>query len=308
MGDSFSLMIHGGAGSFRKFSASERTHFLSAIQRILSAGQSQLAQGASAVQAVECCVRALEDDVLFNAGRGSVLNENRQVEMDASIMSGDGLKAGAVAGVRGVKNPVSLALKVCEQSDHVMLIGEGAMKFAERCRVKMMPDEYFVTEPLLAQLERAIKAGKITLDHDGADVGANKLGTVGAIAWDCNGGLAAATSTGGMVNKQYGRVGDSPVIGAGCYADNETCAVSTTGYGEDFMRTVLAKTIADLVEMKGLGAQTAAEQGINYLTRRVKGRGGFIMIDRHGTCASEFTTPCLLRGWVERGGEAQCSF
>ena len=318
MAKPFYLMIHGGAGSFREFSEQEKGVFLAAINRILEGGREQLYQGATALQAVEHCVCALEDDVLFNAGRGSVLNESRQVEMDAAIMSGAELRAGAVAGVQHVKNPVSLALRVSQQSEHVMFVGEGAQKFADQCGVEQMPEEYFVSEPLLAQLERAIDAGKMTLDHDRPEheesecnerqKGDNKLGTVGAVAWDVHGDLAAATSTGGMVNKRHGRVGDSPLIGAGCYADNETCAVSTTGYGEDFIRTVLAKTIADLVEMKGLDANTAAQQGIEYLVRRVKGRGGFIMIDRHGVCVSRYTTPCLLRGWIETGGESQCSF
>jgi len=323
MADNFSLMIHGGAGSFRKFSDQEKQVFLAAMNRILKGGRDQLRRGASAIQAVEHCVCALEDDALFNAGRGSVLNEHRQVEMDAAIMSGVELRAGAVAGVQYVKNPVSLALRISQQSEHVMFVGEGAMNFADQCGVEQMPEEYFISEALLDQLDRAIAAGKMTLDHDAPEhagteqvgtehseleKGDNKLGTVGAVAWDTHGDLAAATSTGGMVNKRHGRVGDSPLIGAGCYADNETCAVSTTGYGEDFIRTVLAKTIADLIEMKGLDASTAAQQGIEYLVRKVKGRGGFIMIDRLGTCASRFTTPCLLRGWVEKGGESQCSF
>jgi len=301
-------MIHGGAGSFRKFSPEEKNKFLSAIDRILGDGRDCLAGGASAIEAVALCVGALEDDVLFNAGRGSVLNENKQVEMDAAIMNGATLEAGAVAGVQGIKNPVSLALTVSQKSEHVMFVGEGAMRLAERYGVAQMPDEYFLSEALLAQLERAIEAGKMTLDHDGVDQGDDKLGTVGAVAWDCQGDLAAATSTGGMVNKRQGRVGDSPLIGAGCYADNESCGVSTTGYGEDFIRTVLAKTIADFIEMKGLDASTAAQYGIDYLTRKVKGRGGFIMIDRTGACASQFTTPCLLRGWVEKGGQPMSCF
>jgi beta-aspartyl-peptidase (threonine type) len=308
---SYSLMIHGGAGALDNVT-DDRTavRYLDSIRRILEHGRDVLKLGGSALQAVETCASLLEDDPVFNAGCGSVLNEYGKVEMDAAIMDGRDLKAGAVAAVQNIPNPVQLARLVMSKSEHVMLIGEGAMRFADHCGVVRAPDTYFYTQDRLEQLEKARLQRKMMLDHDDTDDNSEdqKYGTIGAVAWDSHGNLAAATSTGGIVNKRMGRVGDSPIIGAGVYADNETCAVSATGYGEEFMRTVIAKTIADYVGMQGLDAAAATDAGMAYLTRKVRGRGGVIVIDHAGRCASGFTTKKMIHGWIEHGGEAIARF
>lgn len=308
MADTFSLMVHGGAGALDNV-RDERiaVRYLESIRVILEHGREILARGASAVEAVESCASLLEDDPLFNAGCGSVLNENGKVEMDAGIMDGRDLSAGAVAAVSNIANPVQLARLVMDGSEHVLLISEGALGFAQHCGVRLTPDHYFFTPDRIKQLERARLRRRIMLDHD-ADGDEQKYGTIGAVAWDRQGHLAAATSTGGIVNKRMGRVGDSPIIGAGVYADDATCAVSATGYGEEFMRTVFAKTIADAVEFSDLDAQGAVTYGIAYLKRKVNGRGGAICIDRFGRCASDMTTARMIHGWIEHGGETCCRF
>ncbi len=304
-------MIHGGAGALDNVK-DDRTavRYLESMRVILEHGRQILSRGASAVEAVESCASELEDDPLFNAGCGSVLNEIGRVEMDSGIMDGRDLAAGAVAGISNIANPIQLARLVMDGSEHVMLIGEGAMRFAQHCGVPHTPDHYFLTPERIAQLDQARFKHRIMLDHDEADdqAEAQKYGTIGAVARDLEGNLAAATSTGGMVNKRMGRVGDSPIIGAGVYADNETCAVSATGFGEDFMRTVISKTIADALYFKGGDARTAAEEGIAYLRRKVTGRGGVIVVDKNGKCASGFTTKKMIHGWIEHGGETVCRF
>lgn len=302
----FSLMVHGGAGTLCK--AAEKGHerdCLESIRVVLERGRELLVRKGSALDAVEVCTALLEDDPLFNAGRGSVLNEDGRVEMDAAIMDGRDLRAGAVAGVRNIANPVRLARLVLQQGEHVMLAGEGAMRFALRQGIPSVQDRYFLTPRRIRQFEAARDPELPFPKGRGAED--EELGTVGAVARDLAGNLAAATSTGGTVNKPAGRIGDSPVIGAGVWADNATCAVSCTGVGEDFMRTVLAKTAADFIEMRGLDAGTAAKEAAEYLVRKVNGRGGLILVDRLGRCASRFTTPALIRGWIEEAGEAVCS-
>jgi len=308
MHDTYSLMVHGGAGALDNV-ADERSavRYLESIRVVLEHGRVILERGASAVEAVEQCASLLEDDPLFNAGCGSVLNENGKVEMDAGIMDGRDLSAGAVAAIGNIANPVQLARLVMDGSEHVLLIGDGALRFAEHCGMQLTPDHYFFTPDRIVQLEQARLRHRIMLDHD--DEGEEqKYGTIGAVARDRAGNLAAATSTGGIVNKRMGRVGDSPIIGAGVYADNATCAVSATGYGEDFMRTVFAKTLADIVEFRGVDARGAVDEGIAYLTRKVQGRGGVICIDSAGRCASGMTTKKMIHGWIEHGGEAVCRF
>jgi beta-aspartyl-peptidase (threonine type) len=304
-------MVHGGAGALDNVKDQKTAvRYLDSIRGVLEHGRTILALGGSALQAVEACASLLEDDPVFNAGCGSVLNEYGKVEMDAAIMDGRDLSAGAVAAVQNIANPVQLARRVMSDSEHVLLIAEGAMRFADQCGIERVPDSYFLTPDRIAQLEQARLQHKMMLDHDepdGSD-GDQKFGTIGAVARDRDGNLAAATSTGGIVNKRMGRVGDSPIIGAGVYADNETCAVSATGYGEEFMRSVISKTIADFVDMKGLDAAAATEAGIAYLVRKVQGRGGVIVIDRAGNCASGFTTKKMIHGWIEQGGEAVVRF
>ncbi|MCG6897245.1 MAG: isoaspartyl peptidase/L-asparaginase [Thiocapsa sp.] len=309
--DRFSLMVHGGAGALDNVK-DDRTavRYLESLRIVLEHGRAILSRGASAIEAVETCASLLEDDPLFNAGCGSVLNELGRVEMDAGIMDGRDLAAGAVAGISNIANPVQLARLVMDGSEHVMLIGEGAMRFAEHCKVPFAPDHYFLTPERIAQLDQARLKHRIMLDHDEADelAESQKYGTIGAVARDVTGNLAAATSTGGVVNKRLGRVGDTPIIGAGVYADNETCAVSATGFGEDFMRTVIAKTIADVLDFKGGDAHSAADEGMSYLKRKVAGRGGVIVIDRDGRCAAGFTTKRMIHGWIAHGGETVCRF
>ena len=305
-------MVHGGAGALDNVKDEKiAVRYLDSIRRILEHGRDVMELGGSALQAVEACASLLEDDPVFNAGCGSVLNEDGRVEMDAAIMDGRSLLAGAVAGVDGIANPIQLARLVMTESEHVMLIAEGAMRFADHCGMRRVPASYFFTKERIEQLELARLKHKIMLDHDEAEDGISedqKYGTIGAIARDPQGNLAAATSTGGIVNKRQGRAGDSPIVGAGVYADNETCAVSATGYGEEFMRTVISKTIADFVDMKGLDAAGATEAGIEYLRRKVNGRGGVIVIDHRGNCASGFTTKKMIHGWIEHGGEAMVRF
>ena len=303
--DAFSLMVHGGAGAREDDAGRDPALCLQSIRIVLAHGRDILSGNGSALEAVEACTALLEDDPLFNAGRGSVLNEDGRVEMDAAIMDGRDLAAGAVAGVQNIANPVRLARRVLTQREHVMLAGEGAIRFARGLGIDTVPDQYFLTPERIRQYETRRRAAgngpdepSVTDDH---------LGTVGAVARDRAGNLAAATSTGGVVNKRFGRIGDSPVIGAGLWADDATCAVSCTGIGEDYMRTVLAKTAADLIEFRGLDAAAAVAGAAGYLARKVNGRGGLILVDRHGRCASGFTTAGMIRGWIEHGGESHCS-
>ena len=302
-------MIHGGAGTLEQATDENfANRYLQSITLVLEQGRQILRAGGSALQTVETCVALLENDPLYNAGRGSVLNENGDVEMDAAIMDGSNLRAGAVAGIHNIANPVKLARLVMERSKHVMLIGEGALRFADLCHLERVSNSYLITQERLAQLQNVQRDAKVILDHESHSPDDPKFGTVGAVARDINGNLAAATSTGGLVNKCLGRVGDSPILGAGVYADNCGCAVSCTGYGEDFLRTALAKTVSDYAELTGLNATQAAEKGIDYLQRKVKGRGGMIVLDASGKCASRYTTKRMIRGWIENGATAVCSF
>ena len=306
MSNSFSLMIHGGAGALEdlKYEASE-AEFNQSITTILEQGRHRLERGDSSLDVVEYCVMLLENDRLYNAGCGSVLNADGKVEMDAALMNGKDLQAGAVAGIRQIKNPIALARMVLNRGEHVLLMGDGALEFARFCEVETYPEDYFITESRIKQLAEVQVTGRMTLDHEKIKP-SQKLGTVGAVARDLQGNLAAATSTGGLVNKRWGRVGDTPIVGAGVFADNDTCAVSATGYGEQFLRTVLAKTISDFVLFKGLDAADAARAGIEYLVAKVNGDGGVIVIDNQGRCGAAQSTSGLIRGWIELGGETHC--
>jgi L-asparaginase / beta-aspartyl-peptidase len=302
----YSLMIHGGAGALEdlKYEASDSA-FQQSVTTILEAGRERLARGDRALEVVEYCAMLLENDPLYNAGHGSVLNAEGRVEMDAALMEGRELRAGAVACIQNIKNPIALARLVLERGENVLLMGDGALEFAKFCQMEPYPDSYFITETRIRQLAEAQAAGKMTLDHERIKP-SQKLGTIGAVARDIHGDLAAATSTGGLVNKRWGRVGDTPIIGAGVFADNETCAVSATGYGEQFLRTVLAKTISDFVQFRGMEAIAAAQAGIDYLVAKVNGEGGVIVIDGAGRCASAQSTSGMIRGWIELGGETHC--
>lgn len=296
----FALAVHGGAGTIRKteMTAVQEEQYRRSILAALEAGQRILAAGGTALDAVEAAVVVLEDDPLFNAGRGSVFTHEGKIEMDAAIMDGKRLRAGAVAAVRNVKNPVRLARKVMEQSGHILLIGDGAYRFAEEAGVELCDNTYFFTDRRWQELENAIAAGKVKLDHSPLDprAGNKPIGTVGAVAVDSYGSLAAATSTGGMTNKKFGRVGDTPIIGAGTYAD-DLCAVSCTGHGEFFILGVAAYDVAAQMRYKGETLAAAAANTIEHI-EKIGGEGGLIAIDAKGNIVMPFNTEGMYRGYV----------
>lgn len=298
-------MIHGGAGDFSELGASEREAYRQAIAAILDEVARTLEAGAGAVDAVEHSVCLLEDDPLFNAGRGSVLNEFGMVEMDAGIMDGRDLSAGAVAAVRQVKHPVSLARRIMQQDRHVLLVAEGAERFARNEGIELKPQAYFVTQRRLEQLQRARRHGRVSLDHDPAS-SAQVYSTVGAVARDVHGNLAAATSTGGMTNKRWGRVGDSPLPGAGVYADNRQCAVSATGVGEHIMRFVLAKQVASQLDGDANENSRVIRAVLDDFRTRLEGQAGLIVVDTLGTPHGQYTTQGMIHGWTGLGQPIQC--
>lgn len=262
------------------------------LEKALASGWGVLERGGSSLDAVEAAVISLEDFPLFNAGRGSVFTSEGKNEMDAAIMDGRSLKAGAVAFVRNIRNPIRLARLVMEHTEHVLLAGEGANQFAAELKVETAPDEYFFTEHRWLQLQEAMAAGRVQLDH----AAAKPIGTVGAVACDASGNLASATSTGGMTNKKFGRVGDTPLIGAGTYAD-ETCAVSCTGHGEFFMLGVTAYDVAARMKYKGLELHEAVTETISRLTE-IGGEGGLIAVDANGNVTLPFNSEGMYRGFV----------
>jgi beta-aspartyl-peptidase (threonine type) len=287
-----SIAIHGGAGVITRssMSAEDEQAYRADLGRALDAGYAVLDSGGSSLDAVTAAVRILEDSPLFNAGKGAVFNHEGINELDASIMDGRTLAAGAVAGVRHVRNPIDLARLVMDRSAHVLLSGAGAEEFALGQGVELVPGDYFYTKRRWQQLEKA-RAGE---HHSAAEIG--YFGTVGAVALDRSGNLAAATSTGGMTNKRWGRVGDSPIIGAGNYADNASCAVSATGSGEYFIRTVLAHEISSMMKHRGMSAEAAAHEAVHGTLQRIGGEGGVIVVDREGNIALDFNTEGMFRG------------
>lgn len=290
----FGIAIHGGAGTILKsrMDPKKEKKYIDALHQALDAGHQILADGGNALEAVTASVVKLEDCPLFNAGRGSVFTSNGKIEMDASLMDGNTLNAGAVAMVRGFKNPVLLAKSVMENSEHIMLAGKGAEKFALKNGFKKMKDDYFFTEARYKQLIRAKKENKIILDHDD-----KKYGTVGAVAKDKHGNLAAATSTGGMTNKKFGRIGDSPIIGSGTYADNTSCAVSCTGSGEYFIRLNVAFHVSSLMNYAGMSLEQACHKVIHELLPGIEGDGGLIAIDYKGNICLPFNTEGMYRAY-----------
>ncbi|KAB8313156.1 beta-aspartyl-peptidase [Erwinia endophytica] len=306
------IAIHGGAGAIARasMSAEKEQHYIQALSAIVTSGQTILAAGGSALDAVTEAVRLLEECPLFNAGKGAVFTHQGTHELDASVMDGRTLDAGAVAGVRRVRNPVLAARAVLENSPHVMLIGEGAEAFAFEQGLEQVATDFFSTQARWQQLQRALSAEQMVLDHDGAAQTSgdpidpeNKFGTVGAVAVDLHGNLAAATSTGGMTNKQTGRVGDSPIIGAGCYANNANVAVSCTGTGEVFMRSLAAYDIAALMEYGGLSLKEACDRVVMEKIRVLGGSGGAIAVDREGNVALPFNSEGMYRGYGYVGDE-----
>jgi len=304
------IIIHGGAGTILKSSMTPEleSQYRDGLEKALTVGYKILLNGGPSVLAVEAAVKTLEDHPMFNAGKGSVFTHDKIHEMDASIMDGKTLKAGAVAGVKNIKNPVNLALKVMRESENVLLTGEGAEKFAALHGVKQVESSYFYTDFRYQQLMQIIDTHKSQLDHNvKVPIGEDnkKFGTVGAVALDINGNLAAATSTGGLTNKKFGRVGDSPIIGAGTYANNETCAVSATGQGETFIRYVVAYDISCLMAYKGLSLSAACREVISKIDKADPECGGVIAMDAKGNFCFEFNTPGMYRGWMGEDGKPE---
>ena len=297
MNKRYSIAIHGGAGTLVRglMTPEKETAYKAALEKALEAGYAILEKGGNAVDAVTASVNILEDSPLFNAGKGSVFTNEGTHEMDAGIMDGKNLKAGAVSLITGIKNPISLARDVMEKSDHVFLAGKGAMRFAESLKYKLESPEYFYDKLRYEQWQEIKDSDKFQLDH--SDKKDNKFGTVGAVACDKEGNIAAATSTGGMTNKRWGRVGDSPIIGAGNYANNETCAVSCTGSGEFFIRGVVAYDVSCLMEYKGMSVADAASEVINKRVLKLGGDGGLIAVDAKGNIAMPFNTEGMYRAF-----------
>ncbi|MFM2360404.1 MAG: hypothetical protein RLY16_2397 [Bacteroidota bacterium] len=297
----FSIAIHGGAGTILKEDMTpelEKAYF-AGLQVALDAGYAVLEEGGSAANAVKAAIVILEDNVLFNAGRGSVFTKKGVQEMDAAIMDGKDLAAGAVAGVRNVRNPIELAVEVMRNSNHVFLSGKGANDFAIKQGVKLEPDEYFFSQFRYDQWKQLRDSDNYSLDHTHQQLEElmrdKKFGTVGAVACDQNGNIAAATSTGGMTNKKYGRIGDSPVIGSGTYANNNTCAISCTGHGEMFIRAVAAYDVSCLMEYKNLSLQEAMNEVVNNKLTKIEGEGGMIGVDAQGNVALIFNSAGMYR-------------
>jgi len=303
------LAIHGGAGTISKLKMTPalESEYRGGLENALRAAWDILYRGGGALDAVEAAVSWLEDFPLFNAGRGSVFTHEGRVEMDASIMDGRTLEAGAVAAVCNVQNPIRLARLVMERTEHVLLSGEGANQFARQTGVNIQPDEYFFTEHRWRQLLESREVDKVQLDHsdtfERASVIAGQIGTVGAVACDKRGDLAAATSTGGMTNKRFGRIGDTSLIGAGTYADS-SCAVSCTGHGEFFIRGVTAYDVAARIKYKDSSLAKAAQGSIDFLTE-IGGEGGLIAVDSSGHLALPFNSEGMYRGSIVEGGEIE---
>lgn len=297
------LVIHGGAGTILRESLTDEMEkaYRQGLEDALEAGYQLLKKGGTAIDAVKAAVISLEDNILFNAGRGAVFSSDGGQEMDASIMDGSNLMAGAVGGVSNIRNPIELAHSVMTKSEHVMLNGAGANAFAESVGIRTEPDEYFFSQFRYDQWLQVRGTSNTALDHN-VQLNEKKFGTVGAAACDQFGNIAAATSTGGMTNKQWGRVGDSPVIGAGTYANNHTCAISCTGHGEIFIRAVAAYDVSCLMEYQGLSLQQAMDKVVMDKLMKMEGEGGMIGVDAKGNAALVFNSAGMYRGqWNSEG-------
>ncbi len=299
----FSIVIHGGAGTLVKGLMTEalEAKYKAALQNARDKGYAVLENGGTSMDAVETAVKSLEDSPLFNAGKGAVFTHTGTHEMDAAIMDGKTLEAGGVSLITGIKNPISLARDIMEKSDHVFLAGEGAMQFAKSQNYTLESPEYFYDEVRYQQWQNIKDSDKFELDHSVKKDG--KFGTVGAVALDSFGNISAATSTGGMTNKKWGRVGDSPMIGAGTYANNATCAVSCTGSGEYFIRGVVAYDVSCLMEYKGLSLEEATKEVIQNRILKIGGDGGLIAVDAKGNIAMPFNTEGMYRAFRKSNGE-----
>lgn len=310
----FVLVIHGGAGTILKsqMTPEKEKAYTDALSEALEKGSAILGKGGSALDAVEASVRILEDNPLFNAGKGAVFTNEGKNELDASIMNGNTLAAGAIAGVTTIKNPISTARAVMEKSPHVMMTGRGAEQFAKEQGQEIVDPSYFYTEDRWKGLQRAKQEDSATIKVDSLIKKSSlkqtenkdyKYGTVGAVALDQYGNLAAATSTGGMTNKKFGRIGDSPIIGAGTYANNKTVAISGTGWGEFFIRLVMAKTISDMMEFGKMKLKQATDEMVMKRLPALGGDGGLIAVDKDGNITMPFCTEGMYRGYVKEGGK-----
>ena len=311
------FVIHGGAGVISKGSLTpeKEKEFRAKLEEAVLAGYRALQAGKSSLDAVEIAIRIMEDSPLFNAGKGAVFTHDGKNELDASIMNGRDLAAGSVAGLRHVKNPITLARAVMEKSPHVMMIGEGAEKFAAEQKIELVDEKYFWTQQRWDALQEILKeeaSPKSNMQNPkpgmqggrASELGYNRFGTVGAIALDKDGNLAAGTSTGGMTNKKYGRVGDAPIIGAGTYANNATCAVSGTGWGEYFIRLTVARDISALMEYSALPVQFAADRVIKTKLQNAGGDGGAIVLDKFGNIGMSFNSEGMYRAYIDKDGKA----
>lgn len=308
MGDNFTIVVHGGAGTILKEDMTPELEkaYQEGLQQALNASYAVLEKGGTAVNAVKAAIVVLEDNVLFNAGRGSVFTKKGLQEMDAAIMDGSDLSAGAVAAVRNVRNPIELATEVMRNSNHVFLSGKGANDFAIKQGIKLEPDEYFFSQFRYDQWKAIRDSDNYSLDHTNHQLEElmrdKKFGTVGAVACDVHGNIAGATSTGGMTNKKYGRIGDSPLIGSGTYANNKTCAISCTGHGEMFIRTVASYDVSCLMEYKGCSLQEAMEIVVHDKLMKLQGEGGMIGVDAKGNAAMVFNSAGMYRGVKNSSG------
>ena len=305
----FSIAIHGGAGTILREDMTPELEaaYIRGLQESVNAGYAVLEEGGSATNAVKAAIVILEDNLLFNAGRGSVFTKKGLQEMDAAIMDGKDLAAGAVAGIRNVRNPIELAAEVMHNSNHVFLSGKGANDFAIKQGIKLEPDEFFFSQFRYDQWKAIRDSDNYSLDHTHQGLEElmkdKKFGTVGAVACDMDGNIAAATSTGGMTNKKYGRIGDSPLIGCGTYANNYTCAISCTGHGEPFIRAVAAYDVSALMEYKGLTLKDAMDKVVNDKLMKMDGEGGMIGVDAEANVSMIFNSAGMYRGMRNSEGE-----
>ncbi len=313
---SFTLVIHGGAGNITPaiMNAEMERQYTAGLKAALDKGTTVLSGGGSAIDAVVTAITELEDNPLFNAGRGAVFTKKGLNEMDAALMDGRTLAAGAIAGVRNIKNPIQLAKEVMLHSGHVLLSGSGAVEFAINQGMTMTPDEYFFNQLRYDQWVEIRDTNYTQLDHKGDNLKSHipnpeyKFGTVGAVACDAQGNLAAGTSTGGMTNKRFGRVGDSPIVGAGTYANNNTCAISCTGHGEFFLRAVVAYDVSCLMEYKGLSLQEACKTVVKDKLVKMGGEGGLIAVDSNGNYDMCFNSAGMYRGIRNSEGKEEVAF
>jgi len=275
--------------------------YYTALNEALDAGEQILATGGKSIDAVVAAIKIMEDNPLFNAGKGAVFTHEGKNELDASIMRGDNQMAGAVGGVTTVKNPILLARAIMERSDHVMMVGKGAEAFAATCDLEIVDPSYFYTEKRWKSLQDILKQDSVKTQLSEDEKGNKKHGTVGCVALDIDGNIVAGTSTGGMTNKRYNRVGDAPIIGAGTYADNSTCGVSCTGHGEFFIRFTVARDIAAMMEYKGITLNEACNEIVYNKLVKKGGEGGLIAIDKNGNIEMPFNTSGMYRGWAKEG-------